>query len=116
MELDTLIKKIMLDIKVEGIIPDKYHYYIRKRIPYIYAAGVDSIFVIKKNNGCKRPVVQLGPDKKYIDDFPSVKHAIDTLGIPKSTILLALANGHMTRHGHYWMYKEDYENYLKKSE
>jgi hypothetical protein len=107
MDQERAVKLKMLEIKMEDVIPKKFHWRIRDALLQMYVVGRDSNNA-KETNGCQKPIIQLDHNKKKIKEYPSASSACRQLHVPKSTILSAVKDGHKTRHDHYWVYVEDY--------
>ena len=66
-------------------------------------------------NSVKRRIVQLSNNKKYIEEFESLSAAARSVNVSPSGIWAA-CNFHHKCHGYYWMYKEDYEEWIRLAE
>lgn len=118
MEQEWAVKKMMLEIKTKEAILIENGYSLEERDIYLksifkeklelmWVVGYDHNFKTPHNNGCKKPVTQLGLNKEYIAEYPSAKFIVDNLKIPKHTLLDALKDNHLTRLGYYFYYTDE---------
>ncbi|KAA9022950.1 hypothetical protein [Niallia endozanthoxylica] len=81
-----------------------------------YELGICTYDVEKETN--ISPVVQLSPIGEFMNEFESISKAMDYLGFSKnnndcSNISTVCGGKTKTAYGYRWMYKEDYDKYLK---
>lgn len=62
----------------------------------------------------KREIVQLNRNSEFIKSWASISESVKTLGVNGSTVSAVCKGKLKTHHGFKWMYKEDYEEHIKR--
>lgn len=75
----------------------------------------DPIHEKNNNNKKRKKVVQLTMDDKFIHEYESGKKASKETGISTSGISMVCSGKRDSVQGFKWMYKEDYDRYLKEN-
>jgi len=95
------VKKMMLTVKMEGLIPETLHFLVREYLRQMYAVGYDEGRTM--NNYKRKQIVQYDESGKFINSFNSRKEASRKTGYPVSSIWHSITEERPVR-GYLWKY------------
>jgi hypothetical protein len=103
MEQDKAVKKMMLDIKLEELIPPKYYPFIAPRFEQMWLVGWEHCRKELTAHNKKR-VARFDTSGKRIGEYESVIEAAHKTKSGVTGLYSALLRGTKTKKGYYWRY------------
>jgi len=103
MEQHTAVKKMMLTVKIEGLIPLECFSAVRCYFGQMYAAGYDQRGQ-EINQHSYKAIGQYDRNGKLINTFKSRREAAKKTGFTENGIYKAIKNERPTKQGWVWKY------------
>ena len=103
MEQHTVVKKMMLTVKIEGSIPLECFPAVRDYFKQMYAAGYDQRGQ-EINQHSYKAIGQYDRNGKLINTFKSRREAARKTGFTENGIYKAIKNERPTKQGWIWKY------------
>jgi hypothetical protein len=104
MEQMRAVGKMMVDIKLEGMLPEEYLPFIRKRLELMWVVGYEAKFREYPNMKAQKPVRVLDKQGELIKEFDCTKSAASFLDIPHNTAKSAVRIGNLVKSQYYIRY------------
>ena len=104
MEQDRAVRKMMLDIKLENIIPEACYPFVRERLKLMWLVGFEAKQQCIPRLGLRKPVRLLDKQGQLIDEFDCVDSLSEIINVPVSTIQSAIKRSSLMREQYYVRY------------
>jgi len=104
MEQEKAVKRMMLDIKVENIIPPQCYPFIRKRLELMWLVGYEAQIRSYPQPKKRKPVRVMDKQGEAIGDFDCTASAADFLGVTYISVNSAIRRGGLLKEQYYIRY------------
>ena len=104
MEQDRAVRKMMLDIKLENIIPEVCYPFVRERLKLMWLVGFEAKQQCIPRLGSRKPVRLLDKQGQLIDEFDCVDSLSENINVLADTIQKAITRGSLIQKRYYVRY------------
>lgn len=106
MDLDSIVNRVVRDMKMAGLISDDYTEDVKIYIRAAYTAGWEErSSELTAHN--KKKVYQFNSEGQQIGEYDSIAEASKKTKLGIAGLYSAVLRGTLTKKGHYWQYAED---------